>query len=90
MTAFHQDLINLRSQIWLQIPAETQCETTDAGQLPNEIQVSANGNGLLVEHKYQDRGVYVLSSDDHFLLNICSCCGNTFAPRLVEFYLMMR
>nr|YP_009106059.1 beta' subunit of RNA polymerase [Choricystis parasitica]AIT94875.1 beta' subunit of RNA polymerase [Choricystis parasitica] len=68
MTAFHQDLINLRSQIWLQIPAETQCETTDAGQLPNEIQVSANGNGLLVEHKYQDRGVYVLSSDDHFFI----------------------
>lgn len=66
MAAFHQDHINLSSQIWLQVPLQTSCETADRAQTPHEIQVSANGNGLLVEHKYQDRGVYVLSSDDKF------------------------
>lgn len=66
ITSFHQDHINLSAQIWLQIPLETQCETADRARPPHEIQVSANGNGLIVEHKYQDRGLYVLSSDEHF------------------------
>lgn len=66
MTAFHQHHITLSSQIWLQLPLDTNCETAEHGQAPEEIQLAANASGLLIEPKYQERGVYALSTDDQF------------------------
>ena len=66
IVAFHQEHIILSSQIWVNLPLETRCETGDTARTPKEIQLSANGNGLIVESKYQDRGLYVLSTDEAF------------------------